>query len=268
MNLNDFFETNNVTLEISEIYSGEKAEGKSKKTALNAARRELSEAYAGEDEMLIQLQMGLYWYALQKGFVDEKSKNRLDALTSEMILSIYGESNGRLVNEVLAELLKVEPVKQVRQKIDYSNPGSNNWKPGDIYAYQIFGEEARTAGIEGKYTLIYVIEKEVRTRLASDIICYLLLKLTDGLEGTVEQVIDESVFLPFGRSLEYRCLLSNKNYEYPTNRIIYVGNIYPLRTPERELLPLSKLHCWWIRWEGIEWRVAAKYEVYKKIFPK
>lgn len=264
MELNDFFETNTVALEIEEIYDEEKLEGKAKKTALNAARRELLEAYQDEEDMLIQLQMGLYWFALQKGFVDEKSKKELNALTKEIILSKCGESDGNLIYEILLELLKAEPVKQVRKKIDYSNPGAYNWKAGDIYAYELTGDEAKSAGIAGKYALVYVIENKIISKRASEVTCYLMLKQTDGMNDDAQQILKESIYLPYDIFYAYRCLLKDQNYEYPTDRLVYVGNVFPIRTPDREKIPESRLHCWWIGWSNFEQKIVHTLSVYKK----
>lgn len=266
MELENYFETNNVYLEVSEAFDEYRAEGKAKKTALNAVRRDLNEAYQDEEDMLIQLHMGLYWCGLQKGFIDEKSKNVLEALTAETIQAQFDESDGRFIYEMLCKLLKAEPVKQARKKIDYSNPGAYNWKAGDIYAYELTGEEAESAGIKGKYALVYVIENEIISKRESDVTCYLMLKQTDGIEGDELKIIEESIFLPHNIFYGYRCLIKDKNYEYPTARLHYVGNVFPIKTPDRENLPKSKYYCWWIGWEDIEQRIVLTYGVYKKLF--
>lgn len=114
MNINEYFDLNTIALEVAETYEEYRLEDKAKQTALNFTRRELFEAYEDEPDMLIQLHMGLYRCGLQKGFVDGKSKKELESLTLENLLAVFDEADGRLVYEVLGELLKTEPVKQGR----------------------------------------------------------------------------------------------------------------------------------------------------------
>lgn len=262
MDLNDFYELSTVALEVQELYEENRLEGRAKQTALNFVRRELYDAYQDEPDMLIQLHMGLYCCGLQKGFVDEKSKKELESLTLEDVLAVFDETDGKHIYEVLCELLKAEPVKQVRKKIDYSNPGASRWKPGDVYAYELTGKEAEEAGIKGKFGLLYVIDNIIKSKRESDVTCYLLYKKTDGIIGTVSDILNESIILPFTYLGLYRCFLNNKNHEYPTDRLIYIGNTTSIQMPNDEVIPPSSDFYRWIGWRNFEHRIVFGRNIY------
>ena len=82
MEIQDFFDTNSVSLEVSELYEDYCGE-KGKKPALNTVRKELSEQYSEEPDLYIVLNMTLYWNGLKSGFIDEKSRKYLKELKPE-----------------------------------------------------------------------------------------------------------------------------------------------------------------------------------------
>ena len=136
--LEEFFDGNSTSLEIMELYE-DYSEDKSKKTALNAVRKELMKTYGNESELIIVLNMTLNWCALKSGFSDEKSREYLERLNKETIQAVFEKNDAILIEKVIKSLLEMKPIKPKKEKPDYSNPGSKNWKKGDIFAYKLIG---------------------------------------------------------------------------------------------------------------------------------
>ena len=232
MELSDFFETNSVALEVIELFD-EFREEKAKKTALNAVRRELGEEYSEEGELRIIFQMALYWCGLKSNFIDEKSRSFLEGFTESEVKEAFDEEDGRIIADLLTELLKTEPIKPERKKIDYSNPGSKNWKKGDIFAYRLDGEEAEKAGLAGKYALWYVLDIEKKTARTNNVYVYLLLYFGDDINLPLEEIFDNSVFLPVCIYRDYQYKFIDSHHEYPSEYFLLLGNLSEINPPKK-----------------------------------
>lgn len=251
-----------------ETFEEEKSE-KGKKAALSATRRQMLAAYDGEPDMQIIVQMSVYFCALQNSFVDGKSRKVLEALSREEVFAAFAEGDAAFVWETLKELLLAEPlppVKPVRKKFSPENPRAYFWKPGDIYAYQLVSDEAKKAGLAGKYALIYCVENRVINKGRSQVICYLLLKQTDGLSGDASTVLAESVFLPYFTFGCYRYSIKEHNSDYPCKNLIYVGNVLPLVSPGIEYLVKGEFNKYsLLLWERFEQECVNQYDTWKKM---
>ena len=189
MLLNDFFECNSISLDVIEVFDDFCSE-KSKKAALNAVRRELYDEYASEPDSEIVFLMTLYWCGLKNGIIDEKSKSKLEALNRDNIFEVYGEDDAETIYTVLQELLQKVPAKPERKKIDYSNPGSKNWKIGDLYAYPLRGEKIEEAGLSGKHVILYCHDIRKETTRTNYVQTYLFLADEEMLEKSPNEILN------------------------------------------------------------------------------
>lgn len=264
MNISDFFEGNSVSMEVIQLYT-EYCLEKSAKAALRAIRREAEHDYAGEEDQNILFNMALYWCGLQNNCVDAVSREFLEGLTEAKICNIFGLSDGQMIRDVLAQLLVAEPTKSPKKKIDCRNPGPKNWKQGDVYAYQLCGQEVKNSEIAGKYALIYCLENEVLSSRKNRVKLYLLLCDEESIHQTVDMVLASSIFLPRDLLRIYRYKLEVPHHEYPTSSLIYVGNVAEICKPAGEILPPSEYHYSLVVWQSFEEKVLRHYEIYKRL---
>ena len=263
MEIQDFFDTSSVSLEVSELYE-DYCEEKGKKPALNTVRKELSEQYSEESDLYIVLNMTLYWNGLKSGFIDEKSRKYLKELKPEEIQAAFDERDAELISEVIEKLLELDPIKPLRKKIDYSNPGSKNWKKGDIYAYKITGEEAESLGIAGKYALIYCYNIEKQSARTNYVDAYLLLYLGETLTDDLDFILENSIFLPISVHRIYRYRFSEPHYKYPLNQLLYLGNKQSIIHPSNEYIPNSSDFYARMTWSNFDFLFCHHFGVWKK----
>ena len=244
MEIQDFFDTNSISLEVSELYEDYCGE-KGKKAALNAVRKELGEQYSEEPDLYIVLNMTLYWSGLKSGFIDEKSRKYLKELKPEEIQSAYDEGDAGLISEVIEKLLEAEPIKPVRKKIDYGNPGSKN-------------------GIAGKYALIYCYNIEKQSTRTNYVDAYLLLYLGDILTDDLNFMLENSIFLPISVHRIYRYRFSEPHYKYPLNQLLYLGNKQSIIHPSYEYIPNSSDFYARMTWRNFDFLFCHHFGVWKK----
>ena len=250
--IDSFFEGNSVSLEVFELFDDFCLE-KPKKTALNAVRRELAEEYKFEKDLYITFLMTLYYCGLKKNFIDEKSKNELVKLTNDEIREAFGETDGKVVSEVLIKLLEMSPIKPERPKIDYSNPGCKNWQVGDLYAYKLSGDEIKDVGLEGSYAIIHCMALEVETKRTTNVKLYLHICDKDFIDLPPEEVLKKSYYLlSSARHRLYMYKLISSHHEYPTNQLRYLGNVTHFEKPEGEYLPKDEFFIPLLIWKRFE----------------
>ena len=223
MEVLDFLEGTSIYFEVSELFEEFLLE-KGKSAALNATWREMLECYDGEKAEQIIVNMSVYWCGLQKNMVHKKSYEYLSALSEEQILCEFGD-DADAVCEALPQLLAAEPIKPVRKPIDYKNPGSKNWKAGDVYAYRLKGEEAEKLGIKSTYALLYCHNVTKKTERKNNVVVYLMHYPKKELMPTVEENVNHSICLRITVHNEYRYQLIEAHYMYPKNELIYLGNL-------------------------------------------
>ena len=257
MGILDFLEGTSIYFEVSELFEEFLSE-KGKPAALNATWREMLECYDGEKAEQIIVNMSVYWCGLQKNMVHKKSYEYLSALSEEQILCEFGD-DADAVCEALPQLLAAEPIKPVRKPIDYKNPGSKNWKAGDVYAYRLKGEEAEKLGIKSTYALLYCHSVTKATSRANDVILYLLHYPKKELLPTVEENIEKSIFLRISVDNDYRYYLYDPHNAYPTDDLRYIGNIQFMSFPEDEHVFESKMFYKYISWKHFESVICSKH---------
>ena len=232
--LQDFFESNSISYEVFELFEDFCGE-KQKKPALRATFRQMKEDYADEPGEYIIVLMSVYYCGLKKSIEDLKFKKELEALTEEQIYACFGEDDGKTVMDVLDELLKMPPDPPVRKKIDYSNPGSKNWKVGDLYAYRLRGEEVEKAGLEGKYAIVYCVGIEKDTSRRNNIDTYVLLCEESDLKKDARVLLKDSFLVAsYAHDRRYLYLLVSSHHEYPTEELIYLGNSMEFEYPPKD----------------------------------
>ncbi|MBE6620948.1 MAG: hypothetical protein E7625_06280 [Ruminococcaceae bacterium] len=264
MNISNFFEGNSVSMEVIQLYEEYRLE-KNVKSALRAVYRVAEHDYVGEEDQNILFRMALYWCGLQNNYVDVASRDFLEGLTETKICNVFGLSDGQVIRDVLAQLLVAEPTKPPKKKIDYRNPGPKNWKPGDVYAYQLCGQQVQDSEIAGKYALIYCLENEVMSSRKNRVKLYLLLCNKDPIQQSIDQVLASSIFLPRDLLRIYRYKLEVPHHEYPTSSLIYVGNVAEICKPAGEILPPSEYHYSLVVWQSFEEKVLRHYEIHKRL---
>ena len=259
MILEDFFQSNSVSLEVMEMYDDLLSE-KNKKVALNAVRRELYDEYRGEQELYIVFLMTLYYCGLKSNFIDEKSKKDLEILSTEYLNKVYGETEGAKISTLLNELLTMKPMKPLRKKIDTTNPGSKNWRVGDLYAYPLTGEHIRQVGLDGIYAIIYCLAKEDVSRQESDIIGYVLLCPKEKIQASLSIILEQSLWLPASVAQQYyQFKIISKHHEYPTESLLYLGNSTELKTPLHEVLPPAPYYRKLLLWDDMQEAIIRYY---------
>lgn len=250
--LKDFFESNSVSMSIIESYEDFCME-KNPKTALNAVRRELYEEYADERDQEIVFFMTIYWCGLQKGFVDEKSKSTLELLTEPEICTVFEKNDSLTISKVLDELLKTPPIPRVRKKIDYSNPGSKNWKVGDVYAYAFTNNKYEHFDLSGKICVIYCSKIEKRSTRKNDVIVYIFICDKNDIKNNLKEILKNSIcVMSFASRGYYQYKLFSSHHEYPKESLLYLGNIEEFNSPADEIIPPTTYHIPLLCWERFE----------------
>lgn len=263
--LKDFFEGNSVSMEITELYS-DYCEETNKKTALNKVYRELVKDYMQEQELYVLLIMTLYYCGLQKGFIHEKHKITLESFSSDFIISVFGEEDGENVNEIIKLLLNTLPAKQVRKKIDYSNPGSKNWQAGDVYACPLTGECIANAKLDGYYAILHCISKHTDTRCRCYVKLYIYLCPKDDITLPLETLLQNSIPLPsFYLYHIYAYMLFSPHHEYPTSELIHLGNLQKYFVPENENTPQKDIFIPLLSWQRFNETISHDYLTFNKL---
>ncbi|MBO5111376.1 MAG: hypothetical protein J6D21_11760 [Clostridia bacterium] len=257
--LQDFFEANSISLEVFELFE-EFCFERAKKPALRAVFRQVKDDYGDEPGEYIIALMSVYYCGLKNHFEDPKFKKELEALTKEQIFACFGEEDGKHIAETLDELLKMPPDPAVRKKIDYSNPGSKNWKVGDLYAYRLRGEEVEKAGLEGKYAVIYCVDVEKTTSRLNEIEFYVFLCDHGTLLEPPGKILREScIVASHACSKKYPFLLISYHHEYPVNELVYLGNTKEFIHPDDEIVYGTSLAIPRIIWKWFDEKVAKGY---------
>lgn len=265
MNLNEFFETNSTSLEVIDVFEDYCEEKSTKKAALNAAKCELCQEYFSEKDQYIIVLMTIYYCGLRNNLIDEKIRNELEHLTKDSIFEVFGEIDGKTLYEVLEVLLKSKPTKPQRKKIDYSNPGSKNWNVGDIYAYSLSGKRYRDAGIEGQYMIIYCLKKDIISTRTAEIVFYMIICRAEDISMHLNDLLKNGIFLKSDYQYGYyRFRLISSHHEYPTDNLIYLGNVLTTFVPDDEILAPNSFFQTRVTWRSIESDILSAYRCYKK----
>lgn len=263
MNIKDFFETNGVYLELSELFD-ELKEEKSKSAALKSALNETLECYEGEEGERIIVRMSAYYLALTNSIKTETYRTTLDKISAKKIREEWADDADTII-EVLEALLNEPPVIPEKKKtISTGKLGSKNWKAGDLYAYRLKSDEAKSAGLYGKYVIIYCVDIKKVSAKRNDVICYLWFCFDEELPNTPETVLEHSACLPFGIERKYLCLFFSPHSDYPDDEITYIGNSTNMPHPKNEFIPPNELFYPWLCWNRFEKDVIRRFNSWKK----
>ena len=263
MILKDFFEMNSVSLELSELFD-ELKEEKSKTSALKSALKETLECYEGEEGERIILEMSAYWLALTNGIKSDTYRKKVEEISDDKIKAEWGDDADTIIEALDALLKETATVPEKKKTTPSGKLGSKNWKVGDLYAYRLKGDEAKSAGIDGHYAIIYCTNvKKVSTR-KNDVTVYLFLCFDKELSNDPQTVIENSACLPFGIERNYLCLLISPNSDYPDDEIKYIGNLPDISHPQNEVIPPNEFFYSMILWEHFEHKIVRRFESWKK----
>ena len=269
--LADFFETNVISLELSELFD-ELQEEKAKASALRSALSETLECYEGEEGECIIARMAAYYLALNNGIKNDTYRKNIEKITEKKIQKLWGEDSCKII-EVLDLLLgKTADISEEKKEVSprkkkCSSPsklGSKNWKPGDIYAYRLKGEEAKSEGIDGLYVLLYCIGIKKESDAMNFVHAYTLLCFDEELPDDPQTVIDHSAYLPTGMQKTYIYNLVASHKEYPDDELRYLGNLPDIPHPKNERVPPNELFYLVLQWRNFDSRITQRFQAWKK----
>ncbi len=263
MTLSDFFEGNSVSMDVMEAYEEFRLEC-DKRRALRKVNRMMIEEYADEMDRQIVGIMSIYYCGLQKGFIDDKTKKQLEGWSLEYISEFFEQEEAETIYRLIQELLLLPPVKQVRPKMS-GNVGSKNWMAGDLYAYSLEHIKTDEVNFEGTYAIIHCLEKQIVTNRRMDVILYIRLCSKEVIQLPLSELLKNSIYVPsyFHHHIYRYCLIS-PHWQYPTEKLQYLGNISEYLPPENELLPSNQLFIPRLVWERFEEIIAHDYFHLKK----
>lgn len=260
--LNDFFEGNSVSMAVMETYE-DFCNETNKKTALNQVRRELLCEYESEPDQYILFQMTLYYCALKKNFVDEKSQKALDAITKELIQNAFGDDDSQVVFEALESLKQMLPIKPVRAKNSIRLSELEIWKKGAWFLYPLTGKDADAAGLNGYYAALYCLGDLHREKLSFYQHVYVSLYHPNNQSLSLQDVKESSFYLPScALDYFYRWHLFFSLRDYPKEKLIYLGNELDTRSPSNEILPPAEIYTPRLSWTRFDELIAHKYQDY------
>ena len=270
-NLNNFFETNDISMELSELFE-EFQEEKNKASALKSALSETLECYEGEEGERIIARMTAYYLALNNGIKPDAYRKSLEKLTEKKIQKLWGE-DAETVIDVLNLLLSKSPAvseenkEAAPKKKKEATPkklGSKNWNAGDLFAYRLKGRDSKSAGIDGFYAIIYCVDVKKISVNKNSVLAYLLLCFDRELPNEPQEIIEHSAVLPSGEERGYLQLLESLHNEYPDDKLRYIGNLPDIIHPENEVIHPNQSCYPCLLWVNFEHRVVYRFELWKK----
>lgn len=257
--INNFFDGVSISIEVFELFK-EFCLEKEKKAALRSTFRELAEDYYDEKDSYILLLMSVYYCGLKNGFSDLKFKDELETITQEQIFEFFEEDDALKIYSVLKELLVMTAIPSVKNKIDYSNPGSKNWKAGDLYAYPLSSESIEKAGLSKKYAILYCEKVNKKTNRTNDVKIYVLIGDDKTIKKSPTEILRESVCITsYALSKFYLFLLVSSHHEYPTEKLISLGNCTDFVHPKNEVLPPEDVYIPRLGWTRFNDSISRKY---------
>lgn len=269
MSLNEFFENQDISLDIISCFEMWK-EGTCTKNEYIAESKRIVREYKDEcGEHLIAL-MTYYWCLVNSNIVDNKLRTTLSAYSLQEITKWYPEE-GALIYDVLVSLLKEEPKPLEKKKHSYSKL---RWKPGDVYAVPMPADIKKLCNIDENltvYVLINCAEIIHESARDQDITAYIFLHFGEP-EGDLSGVISNAVALPVRRAYTGKNIFLYKYYFYkiaqncPEDQLRYLGC-----HDSNEILFENECQiddyrfCGWIAWDVLFRGVIHQYTFLKEI---
>ena len=263
MMLKDFFEGNSISMDVMEAYDEFRLDC-DKKRALRKVSRMIIEEYADEMDRQIVGIMSVYYCGLQKGIIDEKTKNQLEVWSLEHISEFFEQEEAESIYRLIQELLLLPPVKQERPKMS-GNVGSKKWMVGDLYAYSLEHIKTDDVNFEGTYAIIHCLEKKTVTNRQMDVTLYVRLCSKDAIQLPLPELLENSFYVPsYFLDRIYRYYLVSSHWEYPTDQLKYLGNVSEYLPPKNEYVPPNQLYIPRLVWQRFEEIIAHDYFHLKK----
>ena len=269
MNLNDFFESNSISLDVISCFDMWK-EGNCTKSECIAESKSIIRDYKGEDGEYLIAQMTYYWCLLNSNIVDNKLKTKLESYSLQEIIKWYPEE-GKLIYDVLVSLLKEGPKPFVKKRISYSKL---RWKPGDVYAIPMPADAKALCDFD-QNTMAYILincEKIINeTPRNQDITAYILLHLGE-LENDLPTILCNCIALPVTRAYVGKDVFLYKYFFYkisqncPDGQLLYLGNYDSNKTMIKDEFQIDDYRCFgWINWSVFFRNIVCRYGFYRKI---
>ena len=269
MNLNDFFESNSISLDVISCFDMWK-EGNCTKSECIAESKSIIRDYKGEDGEYLIAQMTYYWCLLNSNIVDNKLKTKLESYSLQEIIKWYPEE-GKLIYEGLVSLLKEGPKPFVKKRISYSKL---RWKPGDVYAIPMPADAKALCDFD-QNTMVYVLincEKIINeTSRNQDITAYIFLHLGE-LEDDLSSIMSNCIALPVRRVYIGKDIFLYKYYFYkitqncPEEQLRYLGYYDKNRIIFVNEFEIDDyLFCGWTTWSVFFRDIVYQYSFYRKI---
>lgn len=261
--LKDFFEGNSVSLEIFDMYDLYREE-KSAKASLKQVYREIMEEYSGEIDMQTIGLMSIYYCGLLHGVCDEPLKEKLAVISLDFVNDAFGIEQGPLIFDILKELLTLEPTKPKKVKKPY-NIGARKWKVGDVFAYSLTHLRDTEPDFQNLYALIHCTDIEVVSNRTMEVKIYVRLCQEEIIHEPIEVLFEKSFYLPSYMIRHfYKRKLISPHSDYPTEKLLYLGNITEYQLPEDEHSFPNEYHCPLAIWESFDKDIIRQYQFFKR----
>lgn len=289
--------SDDVTRDVKGIYVDKLRRGKSGMQASKEMIAEFKWALDDEDDA------PLFWFAMADtqwnyGRLQNEVKTQaLYYLNDIKNLQRWEFENPKMFykrKEVLNSLYKKLMTQQPpEKKVSLYHLYYCQWKIGDIYSYQLDGEDAKKRGIDGCHLLFYKVAES--TWWPGHVIPVVYIKLTknDEIPKTREEIekleyiqasildsndfsdkfiidahgkwqnrdfeTDEYGYLPI-----YRFELINTSKRVIPKKLNYIGNFPDLTPPNKEFVMEIKENICPVYWRNVEETILKKYFLYNK----
>ena len=214
-----------------------------------------------QDNFWFALADVLWEYGIQSESVNIEARTRLSKsilLMQGSRLDQYQKERLKALTELDKRLEVVNPKPKSVPKLP--KPFHCEWSVGDVYAYKLESDEAKTLGIYDQYILIIKVDES--SVYPNHIIPVVYIKLTnsDLIPKTIEE-INHAMFLrsTFARrKIEYRYqIISTSKRSIPKDKLLYIGNYGSIQYPHNEYMirmNTALQHFYWNELEQIVYR--------------
>ncbi|MFA7076667.1 MAG: hypothetical protein WC152_08410 [Candidatus Izemoplasmatales bacterium] len=254
MKITDLY-ANDLAVEVKNFYIEKLQLGYDDVEAIRLTFEQYSECFNSSNEDVTD-----YWLVMGD---TQWNLGRLDALIKKRVIEIIDsnedlvhytndqdlyEERKKVLENLLQKLKSPQPERKKIQKVElYVCP----WKNNDVYAFQLKGKDASSAGIENRWLIIIKInEKYIKPGHVMPIVRFKLTK-SDRLPATLREIDDFPYFMiyNFKGLIIYKSLMwieKTRNMSRILKRLIYLGNYdfvepYEPPTTSKSLLVLDLL---------------------------
>lgn len=173
------------------------------------------------------------------------------------------------------------------------------WRLGDVFAYPLSGDRAKSGGLSGRYFLLYKIDETVWH--PDHIVPVVWVKITNGVQlPQNKEEFDALKYMPISRipyedrpwiadvtalpseqarerkRVEdlvdtngylngYRLILLNTSKRVIPKELVYVGNFQAAVPPAQEYVPFGERANFYLAWKFFDKTMIEMYEAYKAV---